>query len=281
MRGLIIVLALAVAGCGARSRSTRDVREVISATGTVDLDKLTAAETMLLAEIVRIEASPCDGDLSLLESLESAPCSKALRALGFIYRRILEGYGREDVLDQYVARFKNAEVVELDIEGCPDTGPANAAVTIVVFSDFMCPYCRIAAGAITAIKEASPAKVRLVYKFFPLAGKHAASMNSALAAAAAHMQGRFWEMHDALFALDGDLDQDTIEQAAVDAGLDMERWTEDVESPDVLDIVNRDLKQAQDMHLEGTPTIFVDGMLYTEPLKYLDQVVEERLVDSG
>jgi protein-disulfide isomerase len=60
----------------------------------------------------------------------------------------------------------------------------------------------------------------------------------------------------------------------------MERWREDLESPEVLDLVNRDLKQAQDLNLEGTPTIFVDGMLYTEPLKYIDQVVEERLLSA-
>ena len=105
-------------------------------------------------------------------------------------------------------------------------------------------------------------------------------MNAALAAAAAHMQGQFWPMHDALFALEGDLDPVSLEQAAEEAGLDMERWEEDVESPDVLDMVNRDLKQAQDLGLDGTPTIFVDGMLYTEPVKYLEQVVQERIITT-
>jgi predicted DsbA family dithiol-disulfide isomerase len=85
-------------------------------------------------------------------------------------------------------------------------------------------------------------------------------------------------MHDELFGLEVAIDPEAMEEAAESAGLDMERWREDLESPEVIDLVNRDLKQGQDLHLEGTPTIFVDGMLYTEPLKYIDQVVEERLL---
>jgi protein-disulfide isomerase len=284
MRLFTVLLAAAflASGCGAKTRKARNAKETIGRTGIVDLDSLTAAETLLLVELVRTEASPCEGDLSLLESLEKpGTCSRAVRALGFIYRRILEGYGREDVLDQYVARFKQAKPVKLDLKGCPDTGPEDAVVTIVVFSDFGCPYCRKAADAVAGIKEDHPEDLHVVFKHYPLATIHPESMNAALAAAAAHLQGRFWEMHDALFAREGKLDADSIEEAAVDAGLDMERWEEDVESPGVLDMVNSDVNQAQDLRIEGTPTIYVDGMLYTEPLKYLDQVVDERLIDSG
>ena len=276
---LLIVVVLLIAACGARSRATREGRETIARTGTVDLGRLTSAETLLLVEIVRTEASPCDGDLSLLETLERPdPCARALRALGFIYRHILEGYGKEDVLDQYVARFKQAEVVKLDLEGCPDTGPEDARVTITVFSDFQCPFCRKTAKLLMDLKEQRGDDVHLVFKHFPLTTIHPESMNAALASAAAHLQGRFWEMHDELFDLEVAIDPEAMEEAAQAAGLDMERWREDLESPEVLDLVNRDLKQAQDLHLEGTPTIFVDGMLYTEPLKYIDQVVDERLL---
>ncbi|MBW2260796.1 MAG: thioredoxin domain-containing protein [Deltaproteobacteria bacterium] len=276
---ILIVVALLVAACGARSRATREGRETIARTGTVDLGRLTSAETLLLVDIVRTEASPCEGDLSLLETLEKPdPCARAMRALGFIYRHILEGYGREDVLDQYVARFKQAEAVKLDLEGCPDTGPEDAKVTITVFSDFMCPFCRKAEKVLMDLKEQRGDEVRIVFKHFPLTTLHPEAMNAALAAAAAHMQGRFWQMHDELFGLEVAIDPDAMEEAAQGAGLDMERWREDLESPEVLDLVNRDLKQAQDLHLEGTPTIFVDGMMYIEPLKYIDQVVEERLL---
>jgi protein-disulfide isomerase len=276
-----LLVALALWGCGAKSRTRGGSREAVAATGVVDLDKLTTAETLLLMDIVDTEASPCAEDLSLLESLEREdPCDASLRALGFIYRRILEGYGREDVLDQYVARFKQAEVVDLDLEGVPDTGPADAEVVITVFSDFQCPYCRKAAAVVREVEAAHPDEVRVLFKHFPLPSIHPDSMNAALAAAAAHMQGRFWQMHDALFALEGDLDASSLERAAQSAGLDMERWREDLESPDALDIVNRDLEQAQELSLSGTPTLFVDGMMYTEPLKYLEKVVEGRIASS-
>jgi hypothetical protein len=222
---VLIVLLLLVASCGARSRATREGRETIAGTGTVDLGRLTSAETLLLVEVVRTEASPCEGDLSLLETLEKPdPCDRALRALGFIYRHILEGYGKEDVLDQYVARFKNVEPVKLDLEGCPDTGPDDARVTITVFSDFQCPFCRKAAKVLMDLKEQRGDEVRVVFKHFPLTKIHPESMNAALAAAAAHMQGRFWEMHDELFALEVSIDPCTTSSSASRSRSTRRRW---------------------------------------------------------
>ena len=74
----MIIVVLLVVSCGARSRATREGRETIAKTGTVDLGRLTSAETLLLVDIVRTEASPCEGDLSLLETLEKPdPCARA------------------------------------------------------------------------------------------------------------------------------------------------------------------------------------------------------------
>jgi protein-disulfide isomerase len=266
-------------GCGAASRSDKSIENILRAKKIVDLDKLTGGELHLLESLVKKEASPCPGKISLLEELSKGkPCSVALQALGFFYRRILDGYPENDILDQYVARFRIAQKVKIDLEGRPDTGPEAARVTIAVFSDFQCPFCRKAALTMKRVKGMHADDVRIVFKHFPLTSMHAQAMDAALAAEAAFVQGRFWEMHDALFALEGNLSQENIEKAASDAGLDIERWKEDMEASEVVDKVDRDKKKADKLKLTGTPAIFVNGIEFLEPIKYLDQYVEEMLL---
>jgi predicted DsbA family dithiol-disulfide isomerase len=276
MRSAILLLAAVLfSGCAAAKQSDQAVEKMLRSKKVVDLDKLTGSELQLLVSIVRKEASPCPNELSLLEDLSRAdPCPRAVSALGFLYRRILDGYPESDILDQYVSRFKEAAQVKINIEGRPDTGPADAPVTIVTFSDFQCPFCRKAALQIKQIKQLYPESVRLVFKHFPL-DYHNYSMEAAIAAEAALAQGRFWEMHDRLFALKGELSDEAVEGAASSAGLDLTRWKEDMESSEVIERISADREEAIELKLGGTPTIFVNGIEFEEPIKYLEQYVVE------
>jgi len=277
---LAATMVLAAACAGAR-QSDKALESTIRSKGIIDLDQLTASEVRLLVSIVKKEASPCPEGLSLAQDLAAArPCPLALSALGFIYRRILDGYPEDDILDQYVAHFKRAREVSILVEGRPDTGPADAPVTIVVFSDFQCPFCRKAASAVKKVRELHPDKVRVVFKQWPLE-MHTDSMVAALAAEAALVQGRFWEMHDALFALKGELTDENIGKAAERAGLDLTRWNEDRESPEVIESVEADSQEAVKLKLTGTPTIFVNSVEFDEPVKYLQAYVEELLLDPS
>jgi len=276
MKSVLFLFAVVLSsGCAAAKQSDQAVARMLRSKQVVDLDKLTGSELHLLVSIVRKEASPCPNELSLLEDLSrDKPCPRAVSALGFIYRRILDGYPESDILDQYVSRFKEAAQVKIDLEGRPDTGPADASVTIVVFSDFQCPFCRKAALQIKQIKQLYPEKVRLVFKQFPL-DMHIHAMDAALAAEAALVQGRFWEMHDKLFALKGALSDEAMEGAASSAGLDLTRWKEDLESSEVIERVSADKEEALGLKLTGTPAIYVNGVEFEEPIKYLQQYVEE------
>lgn len=278
MRVLLLPFtALIIAGCAAATQSDQAVERMLRSKKIVDLDQLTGSELRLLVSIVRKEASPCPNELSLYEDLKrDKPCPRAVSALGFIYRRILDGYPESDILDQYVSRFKEAVQVKLELEGRPDTGPADAPVTIVAFSDFQCPFCRKAALLIKQVKQLFPDRVRIVFKHYPL-DFHTHALDAALAAEAALAQGRFWEMHDKLFALQGGLSDEAIEGAASSAGLDLTRWQDDLESSEVIERVNRDKEEALELKLSGTPAIFVNGIEFEEPIKYLQQYVEELL----
>lgn len=278
---VVVVLGFsAAAACGGMQQPDRAIENMIRSKNIVDLDKLTASEIRLLISLIKKEAAPCPGSLSLVEELgKEKPCAMSIRALGFFYRRILDGYPETDILNQYVARFRVAKKVKIEIDGRPDTGPEDAPVIIVTFSDFQCPYCRKAALAIRRVKDIHSDKVRLVFKQFPLS-THSESMEAALAAEAALEQGRFWEMHDKLYAFKGDITPGNITSAAGKAGLDMTRWKEDMESVEVIERVNGDREEALKLKLTGTPTIFVNGVEFEEPVKYLPQYVEELIYAS-
>ena len=99
-------------------------------------------------------------------------------------------------------------------------GPADAPVTLVEYGDFECPHCRAAHLLLEEIKPDFAGRVKLVFRNFPLAESHPHAQRAAEAAEAAAAQGKFWEMHDALFAHQQSLDDDNLlEYARAVAGL--------------------------------------------------------------
>ena len=144
-------------------------------------------------------------------------------------------------------------------------------VELVVYSDFQCPACAVAAPVLSALAEEG--SVTLVYRYFPLVSIHSNAEAAAEAAQAAALQGRFWEFHDALFArqaawadLAGSDAAVAFEAIASEIGLDVARWREDATSTAVTDVVASDRRDAEELRLSGTPTIFVDGVRYGGPL---------------
>jgi len=141
----------------------------------------------------------------------------------------------------------------------PTRGPADAAVTLVEFADFQCPYCRREHLILQAILKRYPHQVRLVYRHLPLSDLHPQAMHAAQAAVCSDKQGRFWEMHDTLFTQEGDLSDASLEAAATSVGLDKKRFDECVRSLDVNKVIYADLHAAQELSLRGTPALFING----------------------
>ena len=143
------------------------------------------------------------------------------------------------------------------------TGP----VEVVEFADFQCPACATIAPILADL--ASSNSVTLVYRYFPLVSIHPNADASARATAAAARQGRFWEMSAAIYArqdawkdlssTDADAFFRTI---ASDTGLDVEAWQTAYASSEIASVVDADRQAAEGMGLSGTPTLFIDGLLY-------------------
>jgi len=144
-------------------------------------------------------------------------------------------------------------------------------VEVVVFSDFQCPACAVAAPALSRL--AGGDEISLTYRYFPLVSIHPNAEAAAEAAHAAAMQDRFWPFHDVLFARQAswaDLSPaeaaTAFEVIAAEVGLDVERWRSDRASVPVSEAVAGDARDAQELRLSGTPTIFIEGVRYDGPL---------------
>lgn len=141
----------------------------------------------------------------------------------------------------------------------PRKGPQNAAVTVVEFADFQCPFCQQNAGLVHKLVQEFPNDVEVVFKNFPL-GKHTQAVDAARAAWAANQQGRFWEMHDAIYS--GDIQQlppAVLRGYAERIGLDMARYDADVASDKARQAVAFDKMVGKSARVNGTPTYFVNG----------------------
>ncbi len=148
--------------------------------------------------------------------------------------------------------------VNIETEGHASLGPADAPVTVVVFSDFECPYCRRFNGALDRVREEFPDRMRLVFRHYPLRSIHPLAQKAGEAAACAADQGKFWEFHDALWA-DSDLTREVLEEHARLVGLDTGEFTECLNSGRNYDRVQNDLEAAMDLGQSGTPAVFVNG----------------------
>ncbi|MCI5195943.1 MAG: disulfide bond formation protein DsbA [Candidatus Electrothrix sp. AW5] len=147
---------------------------------------------------------------------------------------------------------------DIDTTGSPFLGKKNAPVTLVVFSDFQCPYCSKVKPLLDDLMKKNPNKLKIVFKHLPL-NMHNQARPAALAAIAAQEQGKFWPMHDALFALGRNLNTKSINQAAQDIGLNMEQFKKDFDSTATQNKLKKDMIDAGKASVSGTPTLFING----------------------
>jgi protein-disulfide isomerase len=156
----------------------------------------------------------------------------------------------------------------------PSRGRREAPITIVEFSDFQCPYCKRAAALLDEVQKRHGDDVRVVFRNFPLP-YHQHAQLAAMAALAAREQGRFWEMHDQLFAHQESLDRATIDGFARALGLDMTRFGAAIDGGKLADAIGKDVLAATPL-VDGTPTLFVNGHKLANP-SLLAQAVDAEL----
>jgi predicted DsbA family dithiol-disulfide isomerase/PHD/YefM family antitoxin component YafN of YafNO toxin-antitoxin module len=168
----------------------------------------------------------------------------------------------------------------LDDGTSPARGSPGAAVTIVEFSDFECPFCRDAQPALKQIVERRD--VRLIFKHLPLEG-HRNSLPAARAAYCAGEQDRFWQFHDALFAAGNLSPPGLMERIADDIGLGISRFKECLASEQSRAAVVRDIETARTLRIDSTPSFLVNGKLIKGALSVAEwqKIIERELTSRN
>ncbi|MBI1944471.1 MAG: thioredoxin domain-containing protein [Deltaproteobacteria bacterium] len=138
-------------------------------------------------------------------------------------------------------------------------GAAGAKVRVVEFADYQCPYCSRAADAMRALAKRYGDRVEFAYRNFPLRSIHPDADRAAQAAQCAGRQGKFWEMHDKLYAAQNSLDAESMLAHGKELGLDVAKLESCISKGETAAEVEADLKEATDLGIEGTPSFFVNG----------------------
>jgi protein-disulfide isomerase len=161
----------------------------------------------------------------------------------------------------------------------PAKGPADAPVTIVEFSDFQCPFCSRVTPTIKKLEETYAGKLRIVFRDLPLTQIHPQAAIAAEAAGCANDQGKFWEMHDRLFANQSKLQAADLKQHATELGLDANAFNTCLDSGKHKADWQKDSEEGQRYGLTGTPAFFVNGRLLVgaQPYEAFSQVIDEEL----
>jgi protein-disulfide isomerase len=240
----------------------------------VDFGHLSPAQKTSVLKVLRSQGCSCGCNMRVAECRMMDPnCSYSTGMAAAVVDAIAHGKTEEEAKAAATAskwgHVQEAKLlddpVKIPVDGAPSTGPQSAPITIVEFSDFQCPYCAAAVPQINAVLKAYPTQVKLIFKQYPLE-MHSQADLAAAAAIAAQKQGKFWAMHDALFAHHDDLSRDTILGLAQQSGLEMKRFQEDLDSTAVRETVVRDIQDGDHAGVEGTPTLFINGQRYNGPI---------------
>ena len=169
---------------------------------------------------------------------------------------------------------------KIDITGAPVRGKVDAPVTLVLFSDFECPWCGKLEPVLAELLAQNPDKLRIVFKHLPLP-MHQQAEPAALAAIAAQKQGKFWEMHDALFQITT-WTPTAIDETAQRAGLNMEKFRADLNSQETQAQLAKDKSDAQAAEVNATPSMFINNRpVRDRSLANLRKMVAEAVSAAG
>jgi len=173
-------------------------------------------------------------------------------------------------------KIKNAKKIE--VGKSPSKGPKNAPITIVEFSDFQCPFCSRVNPTVDQLFKDYKGKIKVVFRNRPLSF-HSQAKIAAQAAMAAHKQGKFWEMHDKLFANQRELSEANFEKWAKELGLNLKKFKKDYQSEEIKKRIEEDDQYAQKLGANGTPTFFINGVMLVgaQPISEFKKVIDALL----
>ncbi len=192
----------------------------------------------------------------------------AVSFIGLIFFMASQGKKESNNTDK-IAQVKNVptkqvnpgEKIDVKVDGADHfRGNKNAKITIVEFSDIQCPYCSRFHESMKQVMAAYPNDVKWVFKHFPLESMHPYAKKAALATECAGDQDKFWELTDKYYENQGSMSDEYIQQAAVEIGLDMKKFTDCFTTNKYSKKVEADLSYGKTLGVRGTPGSFINGV---------------------
>jgi protein-disulfide isomerase len=167
------------------------------------------------------------------------------------------------------------------VKGAPTSpvrGPANAPIEIVEWSDFQCPFCQRVGPSIEQVFKTYGDRVKLVYREYPLPN-HPNARPASEAGQCANEQGKFWPMHDKMFASQQRLGTNDLKQYASELGLDTAKFNACFDSHKYAQVVEADIAAGNEAGVNGTPALFINGRMISgaQPFEVFKKIIDEEL----
>lgn len=203
------------------------------------------------------------------------------RALYLAQLRIVHGVQNHLEQEREAAELRRAPALRALVEssGAPSFGPLDAPVTIVEFSDFQCSFCTRFNPTVRRLRKTYGDDIRLLFRQYPLTDIHPHAAKAAEASLCAHDQGRFWDMHDAMFGEQKQLDIPGLKEKAGRLGLDVAAFGTCLDSGKYAARVKEDLAAGNAAGVKGTPTLFINGRMASGALPFaaVARIIDQEL----
>ena len=246
------------------------------------------SKEQLLADIK--PAAVTDADVDAFYEQNKAQIPRPKEQVAAQIKMYLEQQGqaqaRTKFFDELEAKYKVEyllEPIRVEVAATgPAKGPDNAPITIVEFSDFECPFCSRVNPTLEQVRAKYGDKVRIVFRQFPLA-MHKNAQKAAEASLCAHEQGKFWEMHDAMFQNQQALGVDQLKAKATELGLKGDQFGQCLDSGKYAAQVKADLDAGAQAGVSGTPAMFINGRFINGavPIDQITEVIDDELRRKG
>ena len=243
------------------------------------------------AEVARRIQPVTDGQvLAFFQANQAEMQGRGMDVMAPVIRQYLEEQQRTTAHDALVAELRaggpairlvlDAPRYQVDVSADdPALGNASAPVTLVEFSDFQCPFCARVMPTLKRVQEAYGDRVRLVWRDFPLTAIHPQAFGAAQAGQCAQEQGKFWALHDLLFANQQALEPALLKAYAADAGLDAEAFGACLDTAKYADRVQAQMGVGTGLGVRSTPTVFINGRMVSgaQPYEVFTKIIDEEL----
>jgi protein-disulfide isomerase len=284
----VLCLFATVAALPAQAPAAANAWQTSETLGTIDLSSLSPVQKRAVLKLVREQDCSCLCGMKVAECIAKDPnCSYSKQLAAIAIQGVKDGKSLVEIskLMDSSPKAHRPKILEdpvsIPVDGSPVKGPVDGRITIVEFSDFECPYCSLAVKEVYTLMAAYPNDTKLIFKQFPLS-MHPNAPLAAAASLAAKEQGKFWELHDLMFANFRKISRDNILIWAKQIGLDMDRFKNDLASLKYESVIKKDVADGEAVGVYGTPAFFINGKHYNGPvtMESLKPILDAELKSS-